>query len=687
MYQTAGAALVPLYRAALAIPLYQHPIRGRALNTDLAYAPADADETESLVPLLRAVRAAHPDATALSSGAIRSTYQRSRIESVAARLGLVPVAYLWEYGGLPRRDGCPPSEARVLADMCAAGLEARVVKVAAGGLGPPELWLDVLAAGGAARVESAVGRFGGSVRGEGGEYETLVVRGPRWGGWLGRIEVAEGERWVGEGGGGEVWLGFTGGQVVDMGEEAEGGGRERFRVPAVWDARFEALLDETEASEAWSDEGGPEGEGPSPADPDWISEQVTTADASTVTISNLSATPGSTPAAQMSQIGSTLCALLAAHDRSADDIVFTSILLRSMADFAAINAVYGRLFPKPNPPARATIAAGAALPPGIDVLLSATVDRGSRSGRRGLHVQSRSYWAPANIGPYSQAISVPLPAASGPRANSPPSLVYIAGQIPLLPASMELYHPTPPARFRHRAALALQHLWRIATSTSVTLFAGAVAFLAGPHAAHKAATAAELWARIHRRPDDDDDDEPESAGPDAWDRRYGGQRSFVPAPEPARRLPDFDTVLGSEAADPDPTPGFFAVEVSGLPRGADVEWVGCGIAGGTTVRCGACVLQGLRGRRCEPVGSAAAISFLDVPLARGGGPESGGETAALRALGLLGDGGERGGGHATLYAVAPARFAGFRGQLVPCRRVWGSGGVELAAGLVVRSVA
>lgn len=49
-----------------------------------------------------------------------------------------------------------------------------------------------------------------------------------------------------------------------------------------------------------------------------------------------------------------------------------------------------------------------------------------------LHVQSRSFWAPANIGPYSQAISVPSRKGSNDRS------VYIAGQIPLIPATMLL---------------------------------------------------------------------------------------------------------------------------------------------------------------------------------------------------------------------------------------------------------
>ena len=38
-----------------------------------------------------------------------------------------------------------------------------------------------------------------------------------------------------------------------------------------------------------------------------------------------------------------------------------TLVLRRMADFAAVNAAYGSLFPDPLPPARVTVAAGALL--------------------------------------------------------------------------------------------------------------------------------------------------------------------------------------------------------------------------------------------------------------------------------------------------------------------------------------
>lgn len=47
------------------------------------------------------------------------------------------------------------------------------------------------------------------------------------------------------------------------------------------------------------------------------------------------------------------------------DVVKTTIFLTDMADFAAVNAIYGKYFPE-NPPARSTVAV-AGLPRGVKV--------------------------------------------------------------------------------------------------------------------------------------------------------------------------------------------------------------------------------------------------------------------------------------------------------------------------------
>jgi diphthine-ammonia ligase len=84
-----------------------------------------------------------------------------------------------------------------------------------------------------------------------------------------------------------------------------------------------------------------------------------------------------------------------------------------MALFPLINAIYRQYFGT-SPPTRACVAT--LLPDGERARVEAIAyvgREGERSnegeevgGRRGLHVQSLSYWAPANIGPYSQAVIV-----------------------------------------------------------------------------------------------------------------------------------------------------------------------------------------------------------------------------------------------------------------------------------------
>ncbi|OJD18279.1 hypothetical protein ACJ73_08731, partial [Blastomyces percursus] len=163
MYQTVGHSIIPLYQYALDIPLYRGPIHGTALNTSRDYQPPSprfssaaaaaavvTDETESIFHLLQQVLKAHPTANAVCAGAILSTYQRTRVENVASRLGLIPLAWLWMYPTLPppvERALVPPNSpaavAGLLDDMAACGCEARIIKISSGGLDVDDLWGDV----------------------------------------------------------------------------------------------------------------------------------------------------------------------------------------------------------------------------------------------------------------------------------------------------------------------------------------------------------------------------------------------------------------------------------------------------------------------------------------------------------------------------------------------------------------
>jgi diphthine-ammonia ligase len=263
MYQTVGHTVVPLYQQALGIPLYRQPIVGSAIQTAMSYGRSDVgpektdasnlgstgeressqseeeDETESLMPLLKRIMADHPGVNALSTGAILSTYQRTRIESVAIRLGLIPLAYLWQYPNLP-----PGTQSSLLEDMHAVGLEARIVKVASGGLDESVLWGNVTNKQVILRIERPMKRFGtygdGAVLGEGGEFETLVLDGPP-GLFKGRIEVQDNDRRIMREGGGSSWLQIHDAKVImkDSVEDV----KPRCRIPDLLEPRFSIIFD------------------------------------------------------------------------------------------------------------------------------------------------------------------------------------------------------------------------------------------------------------------------------------------------------------------------------------------------------------------------------------------------------------------------------------------------------------
>ncbi|MEO6710251.1 MAG: RidA family protein [Planctomycetota bacterium] len=65
---------------------------------------------------------------------------------------------------------------------------------------------------------------------------------------------------------------------------------------------------------------------------------------------------GADVALQTERVLENLQAVLVASGSSLAKVQKCTVFLRDMADFAAMNAVYARYFPAPNPPARATVA-------------------------------------------------------------------------------------------------------------------------------------------------------------------------------------------------------------------------------------------------------------------------------------------------------------------------------------------
>lgn len=601
MYQTAGHGLVSIYSEVLSIPLYRDTISGTALNRSKEYVPAvphgsktneQLDETEDLMRLLINVIKSHPDANAVSCGAILSTYQRTRVESVCLRLGIMVLAYLWQYPYLPLAGVSPSS---LLYDVASVGLDARIVKVASGGLDESLLWESLQDPRVRIRIEKAVKRFGGSPLGEGGEFETIVIDGPE-DLWKGAIEVMADGMKVGKGEGGEAWLEFRNAFAKPHEQDKTGfTWQENLRQPMLWDLKFDALLRHDSHSLDMTSLGSRASYATA-----WNAcFHLATYDRS-LHIANLTSRkiPPVSAVEEMADISTQLTSTLLSHGYDADDLAFTTILLRNMSDFTAINTIYGGLFKKSTPPARATVACGDSMPQGKQVMISAFAQT-PRSVRTGLHVQSRSYWAPANIGPYSQAISVP--AVRG-IPEEEPRIVYIAGQIPLVPATMEILPAeegeAPYMKFWKRCLLSLQHLWRIGTEMQVEWWSGAIAFIAQTEdgdtvpISAKAQLALELWQALHIPPKTKagQDVEEDMHGPDIWDLKYGGMGSFATDESDQKRLLLNFECLGkghSESKDTGESkylvPGFFAVEIAELPRAADIEWQAAGYSKGSVV--------------------------------------------------------------------------------------------------------
>ena len=135
MYQTVGSEAAAGVAECLGVPFFSAVRAGDAVTQALDYGAAavPGDEVETMHALLRAVRERHGVAfDAVVSGAILSTYQKTRVESVCARLGVASLAPLWQ------RD-----QAELLAAMVRDGLVAVLVKVACLGLDARHLGLTL----------------------------------------------------------------------------------------------------------------------------------------------------------------------------------------------------------------------------------------------------------------------------------------------------------------------------------------------------------------------------------------------------------------------------------------------------------------------------------------------------------------------------------------------------------------
>eukprot|EP00850_Spirogloea_muscicola_P016894 SM000141S00838 [mRNA] locus=s141:37206:42036:+ [translate_table: standard] len=442
MYQTVGHQLVAAYAECMGLPLFRRRLRGSARLRELRYRPTVGDEVEDLTALVQDVLRRLPGGVeAVCSGAIASDYQRLRVESVCARLHLVSLAPLWH------REQAP-----LLQDMIDAGVAAILVKVASLGLHPDKHLGRTLREVQGHLLELA-DLYGSNVCGEGGEYETLTLDCPLF--EYGKIvldsyEIARHSPDV------FAPVGVLHPSKFHVERKA---GRAVQDVESDSSASGESYAESHSAVDRgthWVEEVEDQEEGDDDGPQDKCSKEVAVAELAdsfecAVTTSDsglISVTCWQTrgvPLGAAEELVGTLSAIgkqLSARGLDWDDALYVHLYLASMSDFAAMNAAYARCITEAGGvPSRTTVEArlrrGAAVQ--ADVLAAA---RSPMAKKKVLHVQSISSWAPACIGPYSQA-------------TLHGGLLHMAGQLGLEPATMTLVNGGAAAQTR-RALLSCE---------------------------------------------------------------------------------------------------------------------------------------------------------------------------------------------------------------------------------------
>ncbi|KAH9077328.1 hypothetical protein EDB83DRAFT_2645725 [Lactarius deliciosus] len=405
LYQTVGQDAIQFVARALGVPLYRRVIGGSALAQGSEYGGrnaedrggVDGDETEDLYALLADVKSQHPDARGVAVGAILSNYQRVRVEHVCRRLSLTPLSYLWQ------RD-----QAELLSEMIAAEMEAILIKVAGIGLTTEHLGKSL------SEMQSTLTRlntlYGSHICGEGGEYETLTLDCPLF---KQRITLLETETVI-HSDSDFATVAFLRIRRVSLDPKTEQS--PDVAVPALLDHPYRHVEKDIQARMSTDDDDSL-GKAQTPNYPDWA-------------LGALLPVPTARRMENWIRDRQRPQERLSEHSLSLSHVANMNIFISSMDDFASINAVYSSYFGV-SPPARACVAVD--LPAPLRLILDCVAYAEQKaSDRRALHVQGLSYWAPANIGPYSQAVVVD-------------ERVFVSGQIGLIPSSLTIPFPRSPA--------------------------------------------------------------------------------------------------------------------------------------------------------------------------------------------------------------------------------------------------
>ncbi|XP_033221259.1 diphthine--ammonia ligase isoform X2 [Belonocnema kinseyi] len=444
MFQTVGHQGVQFISEAIGLPVYREPTFGKSKMQEKNYTPTDDDEVEDLYRLLKKVKD-FQNIEAVLSGAISSDYQRIRVENVCSRLGLISLSYLWQR-----------NQEDLYREMLECSVNAVIIKVAALGLESKHLGKSLFEMH--SHLIKMKEKYGLNVCGEGGEYETFTLDCPLF---LKSIVIDEYESIVHTKG--DIapvgYLNFKKIHLLNKNKAMDKLSlRERLQGTSI-KAPFDYISDIICPKEKEDDpDHGTSGNGTAdcefvsnvskkkpceeyPDNPSWSENRC-----GWFYFGGITSKDQEAKSAIIEALGK-LHNLV--HEASIQilDIVSVTLYIKNMADYSMINEVYDLMFSKVNPPVRVCIEC----PLNVHIVLEALAYRDRSSARDGeihrrhtMHVQSISNWAPANVGPYSQAVRIG-------------DIILTAGQIPLVPGTMKILDSS----IKDQCSLTLRHINRI----------------------------------------------------------------------------------------------------------------------------------------------------------------------------------------------------------------------------------
>jgi diphthine-ammonia ligase len=367
-----------------------------------------ADEVEDLYNLLKEAKEEYK-IEAVSSGAILSDYQRLRVENVCSRLGLFSLSYIWE-----------SDQVELLDKMIENELDARLVKIACIGLQPSFLMKSIKEL--RDQLHELKEKYQINVCGEGGEYESIVLDCPLFINHKIKVEDYK--------------------VVIVSNDECAPVANVIFTKfglePKEQPAPIEFLNPEEELIKIHSqDEESKDSLEDLNSEITEInfendeSEEKLLIDGNEfhtipMTLSHFGITPCESIENEVLDLLTNLQSLLELSHLTFKNVSKVFLVIRNMADFAKINEVYNAFFIF-RPPTRVCVSLPFTTEFNVSIQMFGwrEIDKIEH-----LHVQSISSWAPANVGPCSQACK-----------NE--SKMQFSGVIGLVPESLKIVDPDP----------------------------------------------------------------------------------------------------------------------------------------------------------------------------------------------------------------------------------------------------